>query len=90
MNKDQRAEFMKALAEDNSFDELKGREGTEEVPYTKAPEDWKENGVPYGAYCKCDRCGLVERSTLVFDFYAKRAGDKLRCEDCNINEKVRN
>lgn len=90
MDKQERGEFMKALAAENDFDELESDLGTRENPYISAPEDWRPKGLPYGAYCKCNGCGVVERSTLVFDFYAQEVEDRLRCEDCNMNEKVRN
>lgn len=32
--------------------------GTYKNPYTLAPSDWHENGVPYGAICKCSICGI--------------------------------
>lgn len=53
-------------------------------PFTVAPDDWYENGLPYGAYCECAKCGLVERSIISFDYYAKRAGDPLVCETCTV------
>ena len=56
--------------------------GTRENPYLVAPNDFDKNGVPYGAFCKCGSCNLVERSTIAFDFYADKAGDKFRCETC--------
>ena len=57
---------------------------TTDNPYTHAPEDWHENGVPYGAFCKCHECGYVGRSTIIFDYYAKNAGGPLCCETCRI------
>ena len=54
-------------------------------PFTVAPDDWHEKGLPYGAFCECSECGLVERSTMLFDFYADKPGDKLVCETCQIN-----
>jgi hypothetical protein len=56
--------------------------GSQEYPHTIAPKDWNENGVTYGAWCKCSRCGLVGRSTITFDFYADSPGEKLVCESC--------
>ena len=50
--------------------------------YTHAPSDWKINGVPYGALCKCSKCGLVGRSIITFDFFADEPQDPLVCETC--------
>ncbi len=58
--------------------------GTKENPYTHAPEDWHEDGVPYGAWCVCAACGYLGRSTMTFDYYAKHVGDPLVCERCFI------
>lgn len=57
--------------------------GDEERPYTHAPPDWNENGVPYGAFCKCHLCGYVGTSTVMFDYSAKSPGDPLRCNNCD-------
>jgi hypothetical protein len=59
--------------------------GTPQNPHTVAPADWKENGVEYGAWCMCSRCGRVSQSTFVFDFYADEPGDALRCEICTVH-----
>ena len=59
--------------------EVQGRESN---PFTHAPEDWAENGVPYGAFCKCSKCGYVGTSTSAFDYYAKGPGAALACELC--------
>lgn len=56
--------------------------GTRDNPYLVAPDDWEEDGVPYGAFCKCEQCNLVERSTVGFDFFADNAGDPFRCQTC--------
>lgn len=58
------------------------RKGSKDSPFTHAPADWSTNGVPYGAWCKCCRCGLVHRSTISFDCYAKGPGEPLHCENC--------
>ena len=55
-----------------------------ENPYLAAPLRWEEDGLPYGAWCKCWVCGDVGRSTLSFDFHAAKTGDPLRCEACNF------
>ncbi len=60
--------------------------GSKANPFTVAPADWHENGVPYGAYCLCSRCGLVEHSTLTFDYYADEPGEPLVCEQCNTGQ----
>lgn len=46
-----------------------------------APYYMDEDGIPYGAWCKCSTCGWVGRSTNVFDYYGA-AGEPLRCEHC--------
>lgn len=56
--------------------------GTLNNPFTKAPPDFHDEGLPYAAYCRCVRCGLVARSTFIFDYYAKNVGDPLVCESC--------
>lgn len=60
------------------------KQGTPENPYTTAPSDFLERGLPYGAICKCSACGLVAASTVAFDFYAKKNGEPLRCESCAL------
>lgn len=55
------------------------------TPYVIAPDDWDTNGVPYGAWCRCD-CGCIGRSTFGFDFYGK-AGGPLKCERCAQRER---
>ena len=56
--------------------------GTEQNPHRVAPAGWDEGGLPYGAWCKCSKCGFIGRSTLAFDYYADKAGDPLECESC--------
>lgn len=58
--------------------------GDKANPFTHAPADWDENGVPYGAFCKCSNCGLLHRSTVAFDCYADNPGDPLTCESCKV------
>lgn len=58
--------------------------GTYDNPYLVAPDDWHENGLPYGAYCRCWKCGFIARSTFGFDYYANGVGDKLECESCTM------
>ena len=60
--------------------------GSHENPFTIAPDDWKSNGVPYGALCKCNKCGLVARSTYCFDYFATDAGVPLSCERCYLGQ----
>lgn len=62
--------------------------GNKDNPFTHAPEDWKTNGVPYGAWCKCSKCGLVHRSTVTFDCYADGPGEPLVCENCKLGYTV--
>lgn len=59
--------------------------GTKENPHTVAPPGWHMLGVPYGTFCKCGKCGCVGRSTILFDFYAKKPGDPFRCESCEVH-----
>lgn len=57
--------------------------GEKETPYTTAPDDWYENGVPYGAFCKCAKCGYVGTSTVTFDYFAvDGVGSDLCCDAC--------
>lgn len=60
--------------------------GIRENPHTVAPPDWKENGLPYGAWCRCARCGHLGPSMMTFDFYADNPGDPLVCERCKQAE----
>lgn len=60
--------------------------GSRSRPYTHAPEKWKTEGVFYGAYCRCHKCGFVSRSTLTFDYYADNVGDPLVCEHCQMGQ----
>lgn len=53
---------------------------------TIATPDWFENGVPYGSFCKCSKCGFVGRSIALFDFYADNPGDSLVCGGCLFGE----
>lgn len=65
--------------------ENKVDQGCYERPHLIAPSDWSSNGVDYGAYCKCGRCGLIERSTISFDYYATDGpGSSLLCETCRF------
>ena len=48
-------------------------------PFLTMPEK-----IPYGAFCKCIQCGFVARSTIAFDYYAKKDGDPLKCESCAL------
>ena len=57
--------------------------GTKQNPYRIASADWIKNGCPYGSYCKCYQCNRVAQSTVMFDFYAKVAGEYLKCEACS-------
>lgn len=56
--------------------------GTQQNPYKIAPSDWNKNGVPYGAFCECHKCGRIDRSTFTFDYSAKAPGDLLACQPC--------
>jgi hypothetical protein len=56
--------------------------GRKAEPYTHAPADWGENGLPYGAFCLCADCGYVGTSTMTFDYRAEGAGQKLVCDQC--------
>ncbi len=53
------------------------------VPYVVSPEEFGEYGLPYGAWCRCGRCGWVGRSTNAFDYYGPDGvGTPLVCENC--------
>ena len=58
--------------------------GTLEHPYQFAPENFLEDGLPYGAFCKCGLCDRIARSTVTFDYYANKDGEALRCETCTL------
>lgn len=60
---------------------------SKENPITHAPNDWAENGVEWGAYCRCYDCGLVTTSTMMFDYYADKPGDPLKCENCTLGPR---
>lgn len=54
--------------------------GTHDNPYQSVPDDFKEKGVPYGAYCRCAKCRELFRSTIMYDCYDD--GGVLICETC--------
>lgn len=57
--------------------------GTFDMPYTRAPSDFSETGLPWGAFCKCFLCGRVARSTNAFDYYSTEGpGAPLVCGGC--------
>jgi hypothetical protein len=56
--------------------------GGAENPHRVAPPDFETRGLGYGDFCLCSTCGLVARSTIIFDYYAQNPGDPLRCERC--------
>ncbi len=58
------------------------RLGEHSNPWTETPEDWHENGVPWGDFCKCSKCGLVARSTNIFDYYADAPHQPMKCQTC--------
>lgn len=51
--------------------------------YIIVPPDFTENGVPYGAWCRCGACSLVFRSTFAFDCHGK-PGEPMKCERCYV------
>lgn len=55
---------------------------TRELPLSVMPDF-----VPYGAWCKCNKCGLVHRSTYAFDCYGEM-GELLTCERCKQDGEV--
>lgn len=55
--------------------------GTRERPYTHAPPGMGEDGMPWGAFCRCAKCGALGCSTNVFDFYGS-SGALLVCGRC--------
>ena len=60
--------------------------GERHRPYRRLPEDFGEDGLPWGAWCQCAQCGLVARSTGTFDFY-NHHGD-LVCGKCLGNDSA--
>ena len=42
------------------------------------------DSIPYGEFCRCSRCGYVQRSTITFDYYGE-VGEKLLCESCQLH-----
>lgn len=67
--------------------------GSKDNPHIVAPDDFSENGIIYGAFCKCHRCGLIARSIVSFDYYPLNGdGSKFQCETCQFGtpyEKVK-
>lgn len=56
---------------------------SKKVPFLAAPDGWEKEGIPDGAWCFCDTCNLVGRSTRAFDFFAENGpGSPLTCEAC--------
>ena len=55
--------------------------GSKSCPHTTAGPTFEGEGVPYGSFCRCSRCGLVARSTMLFDYYNRPDGT-LWCESC--------
>lgn len=65
-----------------NFDQLSpGYLGTKENPYIHVSQGFCDENFPYGAWCVCSSCGLLGRSTFVFDFYTAE-DDTLLCEYC--------
>ncbi len=65
--------------------------GSKANPHRYAPNGWETGGaLAYGSFCRCYECGLVERSVMVFDFYADRTGDPLVCEQCKLGVPHKN
>lgn len=62
--------------------------GSRENPYRFAPPKWNTEGVPYGAFCCCYKCGGINRSTITFDYYANISGEPLECENCRMNASI--
>ena len=58
-------------------------------PHIVAPDDWLTNGVKDGAWCKCCDCDRVGKSTILFDYYADKPGDKMRCEFCVMAKEMK-
>jgi len=57
---------------------MSGELGTQGNPHEISPSD-----VPYGGFCKCHRCGRVDSSTFIFDYYAiSGVGSPMLCEIC--------
>lgn len=64
--------------------------GTRERPYVRVPPDFSEDGLPWGAFCRCSRCGFVERSTNIFDYYPDVKTGLLVCGQCAGHDSKRN
>lgn len=68
-------EIEPATCDQGSFIGARGR------PYTHAPPEMDVDGMPWGAFCRCSRCGALGCSTNVFDFYGG-PGEPLVCGRC--------
>lgn len=54
--------------------------GEKDRPYRQVPPEFGKDGLPWGAYCQCSRCGYVGRSTGLFDYY--NDDGELVCGEC--------
>jgi len=54
--------------------------GERQRPYRKVPPEFSEDGIPWGAFCCCAKCGFVARSTNIFDYYDDDG--ELTCGGC--------
>lgn len=50
-------------------------------PYFRPPPRYREEGMPFGAFCCCCRCGHVARNTHAFNYHAEES-DRLICDHC--------
>ena len=55
--------------------------GTRQRPYVNAPPDMNDDGMPWGAFCRCSKCGALGRSTVIFDFHGG-PNEPLVCGAC--------
>lgn len=54
--------------------------GTKDRPYQRLPPRFADEGLPWGAWCKCAWCGFLGRSVGLFDYYDHMGG--LVCGGC--------
>ena len=82
MNNKEIAEGGVAILAGNDFDEIPEGElgSSKDHPYLSPPPEFEDDGLPYGAWCLCHKCGTIGRSTFRFDFY--RDNEWLECETC--------
>ena len=50
-------------------------------PYLRPPPRYSIEGMPFGAFCLCGRCGHAARNTHAFGYHAEGV-DCLICDHC--------